>query len=147
METLRRVLAGMTLLVVAAAASGSPTADLVQEPGVRQEFRELLMRGRRGMSRDEHAAFVVRGADGGFGFVEWPAGEEPDSARWEGAYPPRTVAIAHTHPNWLPEPSRLDAAVARRTRLPVYVITRGRVSKTDGEATEVVTEGAWAEEN
>jgi Prokaryotic homologs of the JAB domain len=146
METLRRMLAVLTLMMLAAAAWGSRTADLAEEPGVRQGFRELLMRGRRGMSRDEHAAFVVRGADGGFGFVEWPDGDQPDSARWEGAYPPRTVAIAHTHPNWLPEPSRLDAAVARRTRLPVYVITRGRVSKTDGEATEVVTEGSWAEQ-
>jgi proteasome lid subunit RPN8/RPN11 len=145
MKTLRRMLTGMVLTIMVMLAVGALRADLAQEPEVRREFRDLLLRSRRGMSHDEHAAFVVRRVDGTAGFVEWPAGGEPDSARWEGAYPARTIAIAHTHPNWLPQPSRLDSAVARRAQLPVYVITRGRLSKTDGAAIVIVEEGEWAE--
>jgi hypothetical protein len=145
MRTRQRWLAGMALLMMAMLAAGTRAADLVQQPAVRREFRDLLLRGRWGMSHNEHATFVVRRGDGTIGFVEWPASAETDSARWEGAYPAGTIAIAHTHPNWLPAPSRLDSGVARRSGLPVYVITRGRLSKTDGAATEIVEEGAWAE--
>ena len=91
----------------------------------------------------EQGAFVVQTAGGLQYFVAWPPTEERDVARWYGHFPDGTVAIVHTHPPHLPEPSKLDIAVARRARVPVYVITPSRISKTTGGAPEVVTDGDW----
>jgi proteasome lid subunit RPN8/RPN11 len=54
------------------------------------------------------------------------------------------VAIIHTHPNWLPLPSKLDVLVARQTAVPVYVLTRTRIARTDGGQPAVVVAGDWS---
>jgi hypothetical protein len=118
-------------------------AELADEPVVRQTCWRLLARARFGFSRGEQAAFIVRGESGRISAVEWPSKGEPDSALWVGAFPAGTVAIVHTHPNWLGTPSRIDAHTARSTHLPVYVITRTRICKTDGASTHIVVDGDW----
>jgi hypothetical protein len=77
-------------------------------------------------------------------FVVWPPSDERDTLRWYGRFPEGTVAILHTHTAWKPAASPLDIRTARRTRIPVYVITPFAISKTSGEGSEVVVEGDWA---
>lgn len=76
-------------------------------------------------------------------FVTWPPGEEGDKLRWHRRFPKGTVAIVHTHPAWVKEPSRLDVRAARRSGIPVYVVTKTRISKTTGDVSVVVAEGEW----
>jgi len=93
---------------------------------------------------DERAAFIIRTPCGGFTFVSWPMSDDANSVAWRGAYPPGTVAIVHTHPNWLPMPSRVDMRSAAAAHLPIYVITQRHVTKTDGVASKIVLDGEWA---
>lgn len=117
-------------------------ADLAKNPLVVANCWELVVSARFGYSHTEHAAFIVLDA-GRFTTVEWPASNTLDSAVWVGPFPHGTVAIVHTHPNWLPSPSLLDMRTAARAHVPVYVLTRSRITKTDGERIEIVTDGDW----
>lgn len=117
--------------------------DPIREPEVREMCWTLLGKARLGFAHDEHAAFVVRSDSGSLYFVEWPSNGMIDSARWDGPLPRGAVAIIHTHPNWLPMPSALDARTAARAHLPVYVITRLQITRTDGASPQVVVEGDW----
>jgi hypothetical protein len=85
----------------------------------------------------------MRTATGAYGFLTWPSDGAFDSARWEGRFPGGVVAIIHTHPNWMPSPSSIDARTARAIGVPVYVITRTEISKTTGGPPEVVISGDW----
>lgn len=104
---------------------------------------ELLADAQYGRSRREHAAFVVRGADGTLALDRWPFEAESARATFRGAVPAGTVAIIHTHPNDLEYPSEGDQRLAGRMGLPVYVVTRSRISKTDGESIESIWIGNW----
>lgn len=106
--------------------------EIAAQPEMLRVFRELLVSARWGFSRLESAAFIVRSADGSLSAVLWSPAEEPDQARWIGPFPAGVVAIVHTHPNWQPEPSRIDIRTAATARVPVYVITRERIVKTSG---------------
>lgn len=119
------------------------SGDIAHEPCVRGICWHLLRQARLGFGHGEHAAFIVRTPSGGLTFIPWTAESEPDMARWEGPIPEGTVAIVHTHPNWLPMPSRTDALSARLGGIPIYVITRGEISKTDGDSAVVVVKGEW----
>jgi len=99
----------------------------------------MLRESRGGASRIEVAGFVVRLPSGTYAIVRWPEAEVTDEARWEGAWPPGTVAIVHTHPNWMPEPSRVDRATAASHGVPVYVVTNGGITRTDGGEPETVS--------
>ena len=125
-------------------APTSASDDLVQDGEVQRIFESLLRKARWGMSHAEAAAFIVRDDNGGFRAVEWPAQGELNQARWVGAFPRGAVAIAHTHPNWLAKPSRIDINTARRVGLPVYVVTRTKISETRGDAPVVVIDGDWS---
>jgi proteasome lid subunit RPN8/RPN11 len=131
------------LVVVAILAPTTSAADLALEAPVREMSWRLLGNARYGFSHEEQAAFVVRTASGAYGFFSWPSNGVSDSARWEGRLPGGVVAIIHTHPNWLPSPSSIDARTARTTGVPVYVITRTEISKTTGGTPEVVISGDW----
>jgi hypothetical protein len=109
-----------------------PEPELAHDRVVQSIFTAVLKEGRYGFGHAEAAAFIVRCRGGGIGYIAWPANGEPDAARWEGAIPAGTLAIVHTHPNALPLPSSIDAATARRTHVPVYVVTVAAVAKTDG---------------
>ena len=118
-------------------------ADLTQQQEIRTAFSALLQDADDGRSRYEQAAFVVRLPSGHIALVRWPRSESADEARWSGPFPSGTVAIAHTHPNWMPRPSRIDAATARSARLPVYVITQSHITRTDGREVERIADAGW----
>jgi hypothetical protein len=121
------------------------TPEIATDAGVRAMFRQMLSQTRYGFSREEAAAFVVRDGNGHLAVVAWPDADGiPDCAHWYGRFPEGVVAIVHTHPNWLPEPSTIDAQTARVTGVPVYVITAGRVSKTNGGRSQVVLDHGWS---
>ncbi|HYK00421.1 MAG TPA: hypothetical protein VE974_01605 [Thermoanaerobaculia bacterium] len=131
------------LLLEVTGALGAFPAELAHDPVVRDFCRVLLEKAESERYR-EQGAFVVRTEEGLLYFVTWPPSEEMDKLRWHGRFPKGTVAIVHTHPSWVKDPSRLDVRAARRARIPVYVITKSRISRTDGKEPVVVAEGDWA---
>lgn len=122
------------LMVLQSAAAHMGDVEIAADPGVRGIFAYLLEQPRR----SEHAAFIVRTECGGFTFVMWPESVDENSVRWSGGYPHGTVAIVHTHPNWLPMPSRIDIRSAASARVPIYVVTSSRITKTDGSSVQVI---------
>lgn len=126
-------------LVVTLALSG----EIANDPAVRAAFWGLIEESRFGYVDTEAAMFVIRNADGTLSFVHWPKGQLPHRAQWRGPVPRGAVAIAHTHPNGQPRPSMTDEETARQFRLPVYVLTRNRIAKTNGAYPEIVMDGDW----
>ena len=142
------VMAVMFAAVVAveARACEAPVAlhgDIATEPAALRIFWNLIAQARFGFSALEQAAFLVRDGSGVITSVPWPEAGEPNTGRWMGAFPANTVAIIHTHPNWMPVPSKIDVRTALRTRVPVYVITRAHISKTVNGSTTMVVNGEW----
>lgn len=119
-------------------------SEVFSDPRVREHFWSLLRDSFYGHAKVEEAAFVVRNADGRLGIVRWPSSGVPNEARWPGLFPKGTVAIVHTHPNSYPEPSRVDVRTARVRRVPVYVVTRMKITKTTGGASITVVRGDWS---
>ena len=103
----------------------------------------MLKDARWGVSRFEQAAFAVRDNDGRIDFVRWPGSPDDSRATFAGSIPPNAFAIVHTHPNGRPQPSADDDLLARRLGIPVYVITRMRVSLTTGREIKIVAFGDW----
>jgi proteasome lid subunit RPN8/RPN11 len=126
------------LLLFAVRVHATP-ANRPLDDGLREAFRPLLRDTRGGCSRTEVAGFVVRLPSGTYAIVRWPEAEVTDEARWDGPWPPGTVAIVHTHPNWMPAPSRVDRATAAQRHVPVYVLTRSSITRTAGGEPETVS--------
>ena len=109
-------------------------------------FAELLESSKRLPAGYESAAFLVE--NGGPQLVYWPRATEPRQTTFRGAIPRGTIAIAHTHPelSHLRMPSAHDRALARRTRLDIYVITRAEVwvATPDGRVMRLVSNGSWS---
>ena len=124
-------------------ADGDAASEPALDPAVLRGFRSMMENVRYGFSESEEAAFVVRDADGAFSLVPWTPSGLPDRGIWAGRFPAGVVAIAHTHPNWVPMPSRIDARTARRTGLAVYVVTRFTIVKTGGGDPQVIAGGEW----
>ena len=118
-------------------------SEVASDPRVRQYLWGLLRDAFYGHAIFEEAAFVVRNAHGQLGIVRWPSAGIPHQSRWRGSFPKGTVAIAHTHPNGFPEPSRADKRTAQTGRVPVYVLTRMKITKTTGEASITIVRGDW----
>ena len=133
----------MMLNVIAAFVLTFTAIDL-HDPAVRGVLTELLRNARYGCVNTEEAAFLIRDAHGATFFLRWRADGELNRATWRGPIPAGTVAIVHTHPNWLPMPSNIDARVARETSLPVYVVTLTRIARTDGGKPLLVARGDWS---
>jgi hypothetical protein len=132
-----------TLLTTLLAHVPATTGDLAADPSVRAGFWKLVTESRYGFARTEEAMFVVRGAGGAVTFVRWPDSGLHHQARWIGPFPPGTIAIVHTHPNWVPEPSAIDTRLAERIGIPVYVVTRTRISRTAGGVNETLVSSDW----
>jgi hypothetical protein len=82
----------------------------------------VLKAGGYGHLRLEGAAFIMR--DGGaFGCQMWPRSVTFHATSWPGRIPPNAVAIVHSHPAGIPEPSVGDAELARKLGIPVLVVT------------------------
>jgi proteasome lid subunit RPN8/RPN11 len=142
MEVRMLALIALLSLGVGGTLAAQP-GELAHDPVVRDFCRMLLEKAVSERSR-EQGAFVVRTKEGHLYFVTWPPSEEMDRLRWHGSFPKGTVAIVHTHPSWIRDASKLDILAARRSRIPVYVITRTMISKTTGDGSVVVVEGDWA---
>jgi proteasome lid subunit RPN8/RPN11 len=141
-----RLRSWLVLFLLALRLNAAPSElplDVPLDANLREAFHELLRDAHGGCSRTEVAGFLVRLPAGTYAIVRWPEAEVTDEARWEGAWPPGTVAIVHTHPNWMPEPSRVDRATAARNHVPVYVVTSGGITSTAGRGPETVR---WREE-
>ena len=118
--------------------------EIAHEPDTRKAMWDLVAASRYGHARTEEAMFIVRDAEGRLSFVRWDSLGAPYAARWKGGVPEGAVAIAHTHPHGRPHPSRADNETARKIGLPVYVLTRDRIVRTDGDRTVTVVHGHWA---
>ena len=116
----------------------------LDDPAVHGVLKDLLRSARYGCSNEEQAAFLIRNATGATFFLRWRSDGQLNRAEWDGPLPAGTVAIVHTHPNWLPLPSKRDNRVALQTSVPVYVITRTRIVRTDGGAGVVLIAGDWS---
>jgi len=137
---MRAFAAAILMTLTAVAAMGT---DLGCEPEFVRQSRTLLAEARYGLSESEHAAFIVRERDGSMKFDEWPFRPEWRQARFTGIVPATAIAIIHTHPNSRPVPSADDAETARHAGMPVYVVTRTMIARTDGTTTQIVRSGDW----
>ena len=71
----------------------------------------------------ERAAFLRIDERGGFTCDVWPANLQFRRTHWAGPSPEGTVAVIHSHPRTLPDPSPDDRHVAQRLQIPVIVVT------------------------
>jgi hypothetical protein len=133
----------MTLNVIVTILLSFTSID-VRDPVIHGVMADLLRHGRFGMSQREEAAFLIRNAAGATFFLHWPGDGELNQASWNGPIPTGTVAIVHTHPNYLPLPSNRDNRVARAAEIPVFVITRMSITRTDGDKPTVIAAGDWS---
>jgi len=136
-------LVALGALLVTLLGGGHQPMDMADDPSIRAGFWNLVADSRYGFARTEEAMFIVRGADGAVSFVRWPDAGLHQRAQWIGRFPRGTVAIAHTHPNWIPEPSAVDTRLAAKTGIPVYVVTRTRISRTAGGVSETLVDRDW----
>ena len=104
---------------------------------------DLLRSARYGQSINEHSAFLVTDVNGDLQLVRWRGKATSMSATYHGIIPYGTVAIVHTHPHELPNPSDADAALARKLNMPVYVLTRNSITRTSGGRMEIIAIGDW----
>jgi proteasome lid subunit RPN8/RPN11 len=132
----------MVLLAVAGTLSTAPSDGFSGDHQAMTLSWELLKTAQYGQAAREHAAFLVRKDGGELEMVPWPVGES-HRADYRGSLPAGTIAIIHTHPKFVPNPSNVDEALARRLGVPVYVLTRTGVTRTDGSRIELVARGDW----
>lgn len=96
-------------------------------------YEQLLAEGGYGRFDRERAAFLIRERDGSLTLAPWPDGGFRH-ASFRGEVPARTIAILHTHPAKLPQPSAQDRAEAKRLGIPIVVITPRSVIVADPNA-------------
>jgi hypothetical protein len=136
----------MRILIVLLALLGSMevlVADPAPDARTIALSWELFRSARYGHSKIEHSAFLVIDARGELQLVKWRGEATSSSATYRGTIPVGAVAIVHTHPRTLPNPSVGDAAVARKLNLLVYVLTRNSITRTSGGAMELIFAGDW----
>lgn len=111
-------------------------------------LRDLLETSRTAAKETERAMFLTQDDDGEIDYELWPATMQRRKASYRGVRPLNTVAIAHTHPHNMPNPSTHDIDEAERIGLPIYVVTRGSIFRVDPDrtTTEVLRHVDWASE-
>lgn len=111
---------------------------------------DVSQRGARQRDDMEVAVFIVKAPDGRLSCLLWPHTASIRSARYDGAIPIGTIALAHTHPLYAEKPSRGDVALAQRMGLPIYVVTRWHlyvVDPTTGLSVELIRQKNWTRDN
>ena len=130
-----------------AAPVSTLTTDTKCAPGrkLAKTFADLFQSAQTGDRETERAGFVTRDPNGEIGFIPWPATAERRRATFKGSAPPNTIAIAHTHPDGMTEPSRQDAEESIRIRLPIYVVARTAISRVevDCATNRIIENGRW----
>lgn len=117
----------MLAAIVLAATLDSAT---VGRPDVQSCMQQVLKEGGYGHLPREGSAFLVDN-DGTFECLMWPRRNLPLAQQWEGIIPLHTVAIIHSHPADRPDPSWNDTLLARRLRMPIFVVTPRHVRRTE----------------
>jgi proteasome lid subunit RPN8/RPN11 len=140
--------------IQSAAAEPSSTPFLVvniderflADPVILGFFADVLRKGGLGYRKSESAAFLVRETGGGYRCVTWPSVGEVQVQRFTGTAPDGTVAIVHTHPESLPDPSSGDRQVAMSAGVPVFVVTRRAITSAlaDGSVKPVIEGRLWS---
>lgn len=110
----------------------------LERADVAEAFNHLIAKAGYGRRDDECAAFLVWD-NGSFRLIEWPASHRFHAADFQGPIPEGTVAVVHTHPFVLPSPSLHDRMEARRTGIPIFVLTPGKavLVRDDGMTTAI----------
>jgi len=116
--------------------------ELAHHPDAQRLFWSLVQDAHYGFAETEEAAFVVL-SQTGLALVRWPVSGRRREARWSGAHPRGTIAIVHTHPNRIPYPSTIDKRTARQRNVPVYVLTRTKITRTSGDEAQLLIDGDW----
>lgn len=76
-----------------------------------------------GFSRlGERGAFIVN-TDQGFAWIPWSDGGDFHHVAFRGKVPSRCLAVIHTHPISIPDPSPGDRHEAKRLGLPIVAVT------------------------
>jgi hypothetical protein len=123
------------VLVFALVVAGGQAADLKSiavEKDALSLFADLLGKAAKTGDPDgEMAAFLVREQDGRLRCLLWPRLGRRRSEAFTGLLPLGVIAVVHTHPGVMPEPSRNDRTEAKRLGLPIYVLTRRTVFVAD----------------
>jgi hypothetical protein len=95
----------------------------------------------------EHAAFMVRDADGKLSCVQWPYVNWEHARNYRGVVPEGTVAIIRVQ-SWGEErPSSADITQSVTSGLPVYTLTRWSIYAVDpasGETVQIVSSKDWS---
>lgn len=115
----------MAAHVLALALQLFAAADLgiaLREPALAGELHQLVARSGFGRMDVEVAAFLVR-SDGELSLVPWASTRRFREQQFRGVIPRGTIAIVHTHPLALPDPSAGDRGEAERLGLPIVVLT------------------------
>ena len=112
-------------------------ADLITIPQLRPLLWQMVEDAGNGFRDMEEAGFLTV-HEGQFAIVRWSPAGEAFTGRWYGRVPAGVLAIVHTHPNWQPMPSTIDARTATQTGLPVYVLTPASITKTNGGEPQIV---------
>ena len=102
-------------------------------------YESLLAESGYGRLSREHAAFLIREADGTLTLEPWARGSRRH-ATYRGTVPVGAIAILHTHPHGEPSPSAQDRAEAKRLGMPVVVITTEKVIAALPDGSEVLLE-------
>ena len=104
-------------------------------------YSDLLAEGGSGRLPIERGGFLSREPDGTLTFAPWPRGEH-QRATFRGTIPRGTIAVVHTHPRHLQDPSGRDVTEAKRLRLPVVVVTPRAISvaRPDGSIGQLLGE-------
>ena len=123
--------------------SQNSVEELQLDPVLRGILWSLFEKSRYGFSDVESAAFLVRTPSGRMSMIPWAGSKFDNEAKWVGPIPKGVIAIAHTHGNRSPRPSTVDAKTARRTGLPVIVVTSFRVVKTTGGKPQLIARSDW----
>ena len=116
------------LLAVALTIAYPFTETTVTRSDVQGCFSHLFRAAYFGRANYERAAFLVLQHDGSVVCHDWPPTFEFRAERWSGALPDGTIAIAHTHPPRIRQPSRDDLHTAATVGVPVFVVTDSSIA-------------------
>lgn len=132
---MRIVHAAFLVLAIAPAAHAQSADDAVLVGYLRD------LEGRAALKTDdlEVAAFIIADDDGGLVCRMWPHTANRASEHYDGAIPKGTIAVAHSHPYRMPQPSRNDIDLAQRLKIRVYVVSRWELHVVEPEFGKDVT--------
>jgi hypothetical protein len=142
----RIVLLSMITTMLAALLTAASMQHFIDDTRIRGFFTQTQLSGARWGDYGESAAFLVEDTAGEIQCLAWPPTNEFQRLKFNGDIPRRTVAIIHTHPDGSPHPSSGDFEEARRLNLPIFVLTRTKITVAnpwDGKEV-MITRQLWA---